>query len=142
MGAEAMPDKLTPAQSRLADKYAALYATLGVFVSSRDTYDGVLLMKCAQARAEELIRAARHDKRVYGFLEKVANGSDVGTCIIGHTMMLYAILSHHGRIKGNDQLLAGLGYHEAQVLAPPPGMSQQSSPSQQEAMNGYATANP
>lgn len=109
-------DTLTPAQQKLAEKYASIYAMMGVFLSARDTYDGMVLIGSAQKRAEELVRAARHDKRVMKVLEKIANSSDIGSALLGHGLMLYAILAHHGRIKKNDMLLIQLGYHETQVL--------------------------
>jgi hypothetical protein len=100
-----------------------MYATAGFFISSRDMYDGMLVMKTSKQRAEELIRAARHDKRVMKWLERIANGSDVGSAIFGHVMMFYAIMAHHNRIAGNPVLLAHLGYHEAQVLASTQGQN-------------------
>lgn len=114
--AAVITDELTAGQKKLALKFTEMYATVGLFVSAADAYDGIVLMKQSSNRANELIRAARHDKRMYAFLEKFANGSDLGGFILGHILMFYAIMAHHGRVTANQLLLAQLGYHESQVL--------------------------
>lgn len=117
---EVFTDELTPTQQKVAQKLTELYATVGMFISSADTYDGLLIIKTASQRAEEMVRACRHDKRAWQVLVRIANGSDVGSMVIGHTLLLYAIAAHHGRVKSNPMLLASIGYHESQILVQPP----------------------
>jgi hypothetical protein len=120
---ELAPDKLTTLQLRVAKRLTGLYGTIGVFTAGADAYDGVLLIKCAEARAEEIVRAARHNKAVWNVLVKVVEGGDLGSMLIGHTLMFYAILAHHGRAKKNELLLSQLGYSEEIILQQPEGIN-------------------
>jgi hypothetical protein len=120
---ELAPDLLTAAQKRVVKKLTSLYGTIGIFTAGVDAYDGILLIKCAEQRAEEVVRAARHNKAVWNILVKVVEGGDLGSLIIGHTLMVYAILAHHGRAKKNELLLQQIGYSEEIILAPPEGMN-------------------
>lgn len=120
-------DSLTRNQQKVADKLTSWYATIGLFVAGTDAYDGVLLIKSSKARSEEVVKACRHNKQAWNVLTRMTEASDIGNLIVGHGLMLYAILAHHGKAVRNDPLLAQLGYHESQILAPPPEM---------EGMNG------
>lgn len=126
---EAFADEaLTARQQWTAAKLSTAYATIGIFVANSDVYDGLILMQNAEKRAEEVIRAARHNKAVYGWIEKIVNGSDLSAAIVGHAMMFFAIMAHHGRMKMPENILMAFGYHESQILTPPPGMNEDGSP--------------
>lgn len=83
----------------------------------RDIYDGMLIIQESDARAEEVVRWARTNKRVWKFLVQLLNLSDFGNMLLGHLWMGYAIASHH-RGGGNEALLRKLGYAPEQVLEP------------------------
>jgi hypothetical protein len=117
-------------------KLASLYATIGAMISSFDMYAGLILIKLADDRSEEVVRACRHNKSAWRWLERIVNSSDVGSCIVGHGLMLYAILVHAGRLKGDVNNLAMFGLAEYQIMAPPPGM-----PTQEEMNAGFNTLN-
>lgn len=115
---------LSPKHAKLAERLSHVYGTVGILLMPRDPYDGMLIISQSANRAEETIKAARHNKQVIAFIEKALNQTDLGTCIVGHAMMFYAIMAHHNRLPKNDLLLLSLGYTEQQVLQPPPGVSQ------------------
>lgn len=104
-------------------KLAMMYASLGAAVSGFKPYAGLALIKHAESRAEEVVRACRHSKAAWHWLERIVSGSDVTSCLIGHGIMLYAIMAQSGRLPKNDPLLQMFGLAEWQVLGtPPPGM--------------------
>jgi hypothetical protein len=103
-------------------RLAELYALIGTLLAGANMYAGVVIAKNANVRAEEVVRAARHDKTMWKWVERVANGSDMGNLLVGHGLMVWAILIQAGRLPGDVNKLAALGYAEWQVLAPPPGM--------------------
>ncbi len=109
------PD-LTPFQLKIAERFAGLYAFAGMITARRDLYDGLLIVKSSDARAEEVIRWARNNKRAWKLLVQLLDVSDFGNMVLGHAMMGYAILSHH-RGGGNEVILQKYGYTEAQVFA-------------------------
>jgi hypothetical protein len=111
-----------------------MYAGVGAGLFGFHPYSGMVLMRCATARSEELIRAARHNPVVWHWIEYFANSSDTFNLITGHGIMIWAILSSLGRVKGNDAIFQMAGLAEHQVMAPPPGM-----PNQEE-LNAYAAA--
>jgi hypothetical protein len=108
-------------------KLAGMYAGTGALLSGVDTYSGLVLIKSCEARAEEMVRACRHSKLAWKWLERIVSGSDITSCVIGHGLMLYAIMAHQGKLVKNEQILAMTGYAEWQVMAPPPGMNDASS---------------
>jgi hypothetical protein len=110
------PD-LTPFQRTIAERLSGIYLFVGTLVMPRDVYDGMVIVQSSEARAEEVVRWARNNKRVWKFLVNLLNMSDFGTMLIGHAWMGYAMLSHH-RGGGNEMLLRKLGYAPEQVLAP------------------------
>jgi hypothetical protein len=109
-----------------------MYAGLGALTFGIRPYAGMVLMKSAEARSEELIRMARHNAFLWKWLEYFADSSDTFNFITGHGVMLWAILSQLGRVKGNPAIFSMAGLTEEQIMAPPPGM-----PSQEE-LNAYA----
>ena len=119
---EATDDKLTSRQQKVADEITKWFALGGVALVASDSYDGMLLVRTAATHADKIVRAARHDKRVFETLEKLTQSSDLFALVSFEGFFLYALAVHHGRLKPNDALLAQFGYHESQVLAPPPDM--------------------
>lgn len=111
-----------------------MYAALGGLSFSLSPYTGMVLLKCADVRSEELIRWARHNPLIYKWLEYFADSSDTFNFIAGHGLMLWAILANTGRLKGNPALFAMAGLTKEQVMVPPPGMPEM------EEMNAYAAA--
>jgi hypothetical protein len=101
-----------------------MYAGAGAFVAGFKPYAGIVLIKSAETRAEEVVRACRHNKDAWKWLERIVSGSDLTTCLLGHGLMLYAIMSHgeKSRLPKNNELLQMFGYADWQVLVPPPGM--------------------
>ena len=77
----------------------------------------MLIVQSSQDRAEEVVRWARNNKRVWKMLVRMLNASDLGNMIIGHGWMVYAIAMHH-RGQGESQILHLKGMSESQVLAP------------------------
>ncbi len=94
-------------------------------------YDGVLFIQQAENRARELVRVAERHPKMLAMLKQMVKGNAYVSLGMGHGLMMYAILAHHGRIKADQQFLTQWGYAEEQVLAPPPEIQQQ------EAMNGH-----
>src|SRR5262252_392605 len=68
----------------LAANIAGTYATVGVFVSARNQYDGLAIIACAEPRANELARALSHNKRLFELAERVFAQGDVMKAVIGH----------------------------------------------------------
>lgn len=101
---------------------------------SRDAYDGIVIMETAQQRAEEVIRWARNNKRVWRFLVRMLNATDLGNMILGHSWLLIAVVLHH-RGMGNHPLLHFRGLSEQQVLSRWQAGQEQAA-SYAEAMNG------
>jgi hypothetical protein len=96
------------------------YTGLGGMICAVDTYAGLVIMKSAEVRSMEAVKAARHHKQVWQALEKFVYGGDVFAFFAGHGLMIFAILVHAGRIKSNaklDMLLALSGYHERSILS-------------------------
>lgn len=109
-------DELTPKQKKVAQELAGLYAFGGVIASQSDIYTGAVLLTKANERAEEVVRAFRNNKFVWGILVNLTESSALMAMIFGHGMMFYAILMHDGRIKRNDAILKQYGYTEQDIL--------------------------
>lgn len=105
-------------------KLAGMYAGLGAGIAGFQPYSGLILIKSAGDRAEEVVKACRHNKEAWKWLERITSSSDLAGCLLGHGIMLYAIMSYNGRLAKNPQLLQMFGYAEEQIMAPPPGMEQ------------------
>jgi hypothetical protein len=105
-------------------KLAGMYAGLGAGIAGFQPYSGIVLIKSAGDRAEEVVRACRHSKEAWKWLERITSSSDLAGCLIGHGIMLYAIMSYNGRLAKNEQLLQMFGYADWQIMAPPEGMEQ------------------
>src|SRR6266568_2742459 len=101
---------------KLIKKLTEFYATIGLFVSRASIYDGVLIMRESENRARELVAVAQHHKGMLAVLEQLVESNDYITMTVGHGMMVYAILAHHGRVKADVQILSKFGYLEEQVL--------------------------
>lgn len=86
--------------------------------SSFDIYVGLVIIKNAQDRSTEMVRACRHNKIAWKWLEAFVNSSDTASCIMGHGLMIYAIMVHSGRLRGDVGSLALFGYAEHQVFEP------------------------
>lgn len=119
---------------KLTAQLTGFYAAIGMMVTRADMYDGLLLMKESENRAKELIAVASHHKGMLNILEKLVESNDYITLTIGHGMMIYAMLAHHKRLKGDAFMLAQFGYSEQQVLGP---MYQ---PSEEESQNGHVAS--
>jgi len=103
-------------------KLAGMYAGTGAFLAGFQPYSGLVLIQHAGERAEEVVRACRHNKEAWKWLERIVSGSDITNALIGHGMMAYAIMAQNRRLPKNEQLLQLFGYAEWQVMMPPPGM--------------------
>lgn len=103
-------------------KIAGMYAGLGAGIAGFQPYSGLVLIKSAADRAEEVVRACRHHKEAWKWLERITSSSDLAGCLLGHGIMLYAIMSFNGRLAKNEQLLQMFGYAEYQIMAPPEGL--------------------
>jgi hypothetical protein len=116
-----LEDKLTPAQEKMRVRLATMYAGCGAFLAGFRPYAGIVLIKSAEDRAEEVVRACRHNKAAWMWLERIVSGSDLTSCLLGHGIMLYAIMSHSekSRLPKNEQLLQMFGYADWQVLGAP-----------------------
>lgn len=119
-----IPGELTPAQKRLSMELAGFYAGIGMVVSSFNTYDGVLIISQSEQRATELVAAARHNKQVYKWVERLAHSNDMIAAIVGHGVMVYALMANHGRIEPNPVILHKFGMSKEQVLGLIPGLSE------------------
>jgi hypothetical protein len=115
----------------LTDNLTQAYATAGVFISGRNQYDGMILIMCAEQRAQEMALALSHNKQIFELVERVFAQGDITKCIVGHGLMVYAILANHNRMPRNDILLQQLGYAPGQVFA------KFNVPTQEAQSNGY-----
>jgi hypothetical protein len=129
--AEVVTEKLTPRQKKVADEITKWFAFGGVALVNSDAYDAMLLIKTSAQHAELIVKAARHDKRVFEVLERMTQSSDIIALATFEGILLYALLVHHGRVPENKPLLQQFGYSEEQVLAPPP--------TDESAENGYVS---
>jgi len=120
--AEIVTEKLTPRQKKVAEEITKWFALGGVALVNTSPYDGMLLLKTSARHAELIVRAARHDKRVWDVLERLTQSSDLIALVSFEGMLLYALLAHHDRIPKNEPLLQQFGYGEKQVLDLPPEM--------------------
>lgn len=134
--------------SMLKENVAGTYASIGILVSSRDSYDGMVILSSAEARATELVAVASHNKRLFELLERVFTQGDTMKMFIGHGIMVYAIMVHHNRLPGNPVLLQQFGYTEAQLFAqfmpptaPSPNENVQYGQSTPSASNGLTPDN-
>jgi hypothetical protein len=90
----------------------------GVSLIAVDPYDGAIFIKTAARHAELIVKAARHDKRVWDILEKLTQSSDLFALMSFEAFFIYALLAHHNPdMPKNEPLLAQFGYHEQQILA-------------------------
>lgn len=99
-----------------------MYAGIGAATFGFRPYAGMVLMRYSKERSEELIRAARHNPFIYKWLEYFANSSDTLNLILGHGIMLWAILHELGTLKGNPAIFQMAGLSVEQIMAPPPNM--------------------
>lgn len=109
-------DRLAARAQKLYPKVVNFYASVGFLCTRWDTYDGCLLILGAEDRAKELLSVAQHHKRMLDMIERIVEGNDYVTLATGHGLVLYAMLVHHERIKGDIPFLMKLGYHESQIL--------------------------
>jgi hypothetical protein len=93
---------------------AGVYGMVGMAVMQRDIYDGAIITKGAEERAKEVMEVAKLHPWLMQFLEKMEKGNAYGSLILGHGMVLYAILAHHDRLP-KSPLLASYGYAEEQL---------------------------
>jgi hypothetical protein len=113
-----------------------MYTALGAGTFGFRPYAGMALMRYAKERSEELIRMARHYPFLWKWLEYFADSSDTMAFLIGHGVMLWAILSEAGRLKGNSAIFNLAGLAPEQVMAPPPNMPVMS----EEELHAYTAA--
>lgn len=122
-------EKLNRRQQKVADTLTQWLVLASASLVPVDQYDGYLLLKTSAQHAELIVKACRHDKRVFDALEKLTQGGDVFALLSFEGILLYALLSHHGRIPKNDVMLHQFGMTEKQVI-----------PQQEPNYNGYAGA--
>lgn len=125
---EIVTDKLTPKQKKVAEQITQWIALGGIALVNVDPYDAMLMLRTSGRHAELIVRAARHDKRVWDVLERLTQSSDFVALASFEGLLLYAILAHHGRLPKNDTLLQQFGYSEAQILEVPEGMNGNAAP--------------
>jgi hypothetical protein len=137
---EIVNEKLTPRQKKVADEITKWFAFAGVALVQTDAYDGMLILKTSAQHAELIVKAARHDKRVFDVLERMTQSSDMIALASFEGIFLYALMAHHGRIPANKPMLQQFGYSEEQILEVPPAPEAQDDTI---GTNGYAaTRNP
>lgn len=122
-------EKLNRRQQKVAETLTRWLVLGSASLVPVDQYDGYLLLKTSAQHAELIVKAARHDKRVFDSLEKLTQGGDVFALLSFEAILLYALLSHHGRIPKNDIMLQQFGMTEEQVI-----------PKQEPTYNGYSDA--
>lgn len=109
--------KRTSKIERLTAMVAGFYGMVGMAVMNRDLYDGAIIIKTAEDRAKEVLEVAKLHPWLMKFLEKAEKGNAYGSLILGHGMVLYAIMAHHDRLP-KSPLLATYGYSEEQLGLP------------------------
>lgn len=120
-------EKLNRRQQKVADTLTRWLVLGSASLVPFDQYDGYLLLKTSAQHAELIVKATRHDKRVFDALEKMTEGGDIFALLSFEGILIYALLSHHGRIPKNDVMLQQFGMTETQVI-----------PQQEPSYNGYA----
>ena len=111
------PEKaaLTPREKKLLKNLTGLYTGVGAIVAGLRSLPGQIIMGSAAARAEEVVRFARHHKDVLEALEKLVESNDTFNMIVGHGAMLFAILVSLDRIKVGPRsaaILQATGYDQ------------------------------
>lgn len=113
LATEQQPVELTPREKKLVKNLTGLYMGVGGIVAGFRALPGQIIMGSADARADEVVRWARHDKKVMENLEKFCAGNDTFNMILGHGAMLFAILVSVDRIALGPRtaaLLEATGY--------------------------------
>lgn len=106
---------LTPKQKKLAAELAGLYAGVGALVTGIKPLPGLIIISCAEERATEVVKVARHYPKMLAALEKLVETNDQMQCAIGHGVMFLAILVSVDRLRMGQGLAAVLdkmGYGE------------------------------
>jgi hypothetical protein len=98
---------------------AGFYAVAGNLAASVNLYDGVLLIKGAEDRATEVVRVAMVNPRMMKIIDQMIEGNVYFNLVMGHGIILMAILMNHGRIPSNPALLMPFGLLPEQVLPLP-----------------------
>lgn len=107
-------DILTAAQEKVRIKLSGLYTLCGTLIAGVRPYAGMVIMKSAHIRSEEVVRACRHNKEAWNILLSLVSGGDIIGCIAGHGLMIWAILL---QAQGRDtDILEAFGYSEKQIL--------------------------
>jgi hypothetical protein len=122
---EIVTEHLTARQKKVAEEITKWFALGGVALVNTEPYDAMLLLKTSARHAELIVRAARHDKRVWEVLERLTQSSDLIALVSFEGFLIYALLAHHNRIPKNEPLLQQFGYAESQILEPPQGAENQ-----------------
>lgn len=100
---------------KLIDGLTGIHVTAGLLLSSRDQYDGLVILTNSQKLSSNLVAVAKHHKWMYTALERLVSSSDYSQCFLAYGMIGYAILAHHGRVPVNDALLQQYGLHPIQI---------------------------
>jgi hypothetical protein len=108
--------ELTPFQQQIAARLAGLYMLAGSIRLTFNAYDGILIMETAEKRAEEVIRYARTNKKLWHLLVRLLNATDLGNMIVGHSLIIMAIVLQH-RGMGEHPILRLNHLNESHVMA-------------------------
>lgn len=90
----------TPKQAyaKVVTDVTILYENIGGLISLRDPLTGLIIIKSAPERSQELVNVARHHKPMMDVLKRLSTGGDYMAAIMGHVGMVMAILAVHGRV--------------------------------------------
>lgn len=107
-------DTLTASQEKVRIKLSGLYTLAGTLLAGIRPYAGLVIMRSAHQRSDEVVRACRHNKEAWNALLSIVSGGDIIGCIAGHGLMAWAIML---QARGKDtDFLAAFGYSEKQIL--------------------------
>jgi hypothetical protein len=96
------PLALSPAHEKKAQQLAQTYAQLGVLIMGVNPIAGKIIFVEAETRARELLRVARHHKRMMYIIDRMIEGNDYMACALGHLGMLASIFALSGRLPDNN----------------------------------------
>jgi hypothetical protein len=96
------PLALSPAHEKKAQQLAQTFAQLGVLIMGVNPIAGKIIFVEAETRARELLRVARHHKRMMLIIDRMIEGNDYMACALGHLGMLASIFALSGRLPDNN----------------------------------------
>lgn len=146
---KAMMGGMNKRESDMAAKMAGLYGSVGAMLFLVNPTDGTILLSGAGDRGKEIVMVARHHPQMWKALEVMTTASDYTPFIIGHGMMIVAILQNHNVLPSDlSQLMARKPKPQPTPQAPfgmpsdmPPPPQPQAPPSIPLDANGFPIAN-